>query len=359
MTSMDDIRNKVRLLEHGVDHVHSSAFPGNYPGYDDDWSKEKFERNFKIQIIHITNEVKRHTGIGMDLDYIDEMEFDMIGIDAAIANAIRRILIAEVPSMAIEKVHIYNNTSIIQDEVLAHRLGLVPIKADPRLFEYAQPGAEDEGTEEDTLEFRLKVKCTKNPAARDSTDPDQMYRDHKITTKYFEWLPKGNQEHLGNIGPVRDNILLAKMRPGQELDLRLFCVKGVGKDHTKFSPVATASYRLLPSIELLRPVEGADADKLQRCFSPGVIGLTTGKKGKKKAFVADARRDTISREVFRHEELKDAVKLERMRDHFIFSVESVGALRPEVLVVEAIKVLQAKCHTLLQELEEQTQPAAS
>lgn len=42
--------------------------------------------------------------------------------------------------MAIEKVHIYNNTSIIQDEVLAHRLGLIPIKADPRMFEYKQDG---------------------------------------------------------------------------------------------------------------------------------------------------------------------------------------------------------------------------
>lgn len=42
--------------------------------------------------------------------------------------------------MAIEKVHIYNNTSIIQDEVLAHRLGLIPIKADPRLFEYKAEG---------------------------------------------------------------------------------------------------------------------------------------------------------------------------------------------------------------------------
>jgi DNA-directed RNA polymerase I and III subunit RPAC1 len=38
--------------------------------------------------------------------------------------------------MAIEKVYIANNTSVIQDEVLAHRLGLLPIKADPRLFDY-------------------------------------------------------------------------------------------------------------------------------------------------------------------------------------------------------------------------------
>lgn len=46
----------------------------------------------------------------------------------------------QVPTMAIEKVFIYNNTSIVQDEVLAHRLGLIPINADPRLFEYRNTG---------------------------------------------------------------------------------------------------------------------------------------------------------------------------------------------------------------------------
>jgi DNA-directed RNA polymerase I and III subunit RPAC1 len=42
--------------------------------------------------------------------------------------------------MAFEKIHIYNNTSIIQDEVLSHRLGLIPLKADPRLFKYKLTG---------------------------------------------------------------------------------------------------------------------------------------------------------------------------------------------------------------------------
>lgn len=65
----------------------------------------------------------------------------MVGVDAAIANALRRVLLAEVPSMAIEKVFVNNNTSIIQDEVLAHRLGLVPIKADPRKFNMLPPGS--------------------------------------------------------------------------------------------------------------------------------------------------------------------------------------------------------------------------
>ena len=81
----------------------------------------------------------------------DELVFDMIGINAAIANAFRRILLSEVtfPRMPLfhysvlfrfrqwqlNKVYIYNNTSLIQDEVLAHRLGLIPIFADPRQFE--------------------------------------------------------------------------------------------------------------------------------------------------------------------------------------------------------------------------------
>ena len=51
-----------------------------------------------------------------------EMEFDLIGIDPSLANSLRRIMISDVPSMAIEKVFIYNNTSIIQvhiEEILS------------------------------------------------------------------------------------------------------------------------------------------------------------------------------------------------------------------------------------------------
>jgi DNA-directed RNA polymerase I and III subunit RPAC1 len=82
---------------------------------------EAFRRDFKINVLKIAD---------------DEMVFEMIGIDAPIANAFRRILIAEVPTMAIDQVYIYNNTSVIQDEVLAHRLGLVPIRADPQVFDF-------------------------------------------------------------------------------------------------------------------------------------------------------------------------------------------------------------------------------
>jgi len=263
--------------------------------------------------------------------------------------------------MAIEKVFMYNNTSIVQDEVLAHRLGLIPIQADPRYFSFpqAQEG-EVEPTDEQLLEanpdyhivFELKVKCKKNPKAPvDTVDADVLYLDSKVLTKHMKWIPIGDQlEKFGpnGIRPVSDDILIAKLRPGQEIDLRMHCVKGIGSDHAKFSPVAPASYRLLPSITLLKPITGELAERLVKCFSKGVIKLKED-KGVKKAVVENPRKDTGMREIFRDDELKNIVKMEKIRDHFIFTVESTGALAPNILVEEAIKILHAKCQIYVQQ----------
>jgi DNA-directed RNA polymerases I and III subunit RPAC1 len=80
-----------------------------------------FRKNLRMAVVRDTDE---------------ELVFDMVGADAPLANALRRILLAEVPSVAIETVYISNNTSIIQDEILSHRLGLIPLNVDPRLVEY-------------------------------------------------------------------------------------------------------------------------------------------------------------------------------------------------------------------------------
>uniref|UniRef100_A0A2K6TF39 DNA-directed RNA polymerases I and III subunit RPAC1 n=1 Tax=Saimiri boliviensis boliviensis TaxID=39432 RepID=A0A2K6TF39_SAIBB len=286
--AVEEMRSRVVLGEFGVRNVHTTDFPGNYSGYDDAWDQERFEKNFRVDVVHMDE---------------NSLEFDMVGIDAAIANAFRRILLAEVPTMAVEKVLVYNNTSIVQDEILAHRLGLIPIHADPRLFEYRNQG-DEEGTEIDTLQFRLQVRCTRNPhAAKDSSDPNELYMNHKVYTRHMTWIPLGNQADLfpeGTIRPVHDDILIAQLRPGQEIDLLMHCVKGIGK---------------------------------------------------KVARVANPRLDTFSREIFRNEKLKKAVRLARVRDHYIFSVESTGVLPPDVLVSEAIKVLMGKCRRFLDELD--------
>ncbi|CAB1450247.1 unnamed protein product [Pleuronectes platessa] len=342
MDNVEEIRNRVILGEFGVKNVHTTDFPGNYPGYDDTWDMEKFQKNFRIDVVHLDE---------------NSMEFDMVGIDAAIANAFRRILLAEVPTMAIEKVFMYNNTSIVQDEVLAHRLGLIPIKADPRLFEYRNTGeetSEEEGSEIDTIQMQLKIKCSINPrASKDSSDPRELYLNHMVYSRDIKWVPIGNQADVfadSSIGPVHEDILIAQLRPGQELDIIMHCVKGTGKDHAKFSPVATASYRLLPEITLLELVEGEKAKRLKCCFSRGVIDLEEI-HGRKVAKVVNSRLDTCSREVLRHDDLKNLVKIGRVRDHFIFTVESTGILAPDVLVTEAVKVLMRKCQRFLSELD--------
>lgn len=54
------------------------------------------------------------------------------------------------------------------------------------------------------------------------------------------WKPFGDQEQrFGSSGirPVYPDILIAKLRPGHEIDAVLHCVKGIGEDHIKFSPV--------------------------------------------------------------------------------------------------------------------------
>ncbi len=60
----------------------------------------------------------------------DTVKFIVDGIDTAFANALRRTMVSEVPTMAIEDIFYYDNTSVVPDEVLAHRIGMVPLKTD-------------------------------------------------------------------------------------------------------------------------------------------------------------------------------------------------------------------------------------
>jgi DNA-directed RNA polymerase I and III subunit RPAC1 len=112
--------------------------------------------------------------------------FSLIGIDASVANAFRRILLAEIPTLAIEYVFVHNNTSIVQDEVLAQRLGLVPLKGSKRglkwLETYRKPTDDDpEGsmpTDRNTIVLKMNVECTLNTdAKKGEIDPQKLYHN--------------------------------------------------------------------------------------------------------------------------------------------------------------------------------------
>ncbi|XP_071516429.1 DNA-directed RNA polymerases I and III subunit RPAC1 isoform X2 [Panulirus ornatus] len=282
-----------------------------------------------------------------------ELEIDFIGFHISLVNAYRRIVLAEVATMAIEKVYMYNNTSIVQDEVLAHRLGLVPLKADPRYFEFRNKDETEWGAQ-DSIKYELKVRCTKNlHAAADETDPDELYFHRKVLSSSLKWVPLGNQTDIFQeavMQPLHQDILLAKMNAGHEINLEAYAVKGIGSDHAKFQP-GLCWYRLLPEIELTREVEGEQADLLQKCFSAGVIDIVPASGGKRIAKVNNARNDACSRNVFQYDSIKDSVRLTRKTDHVIFYVESHGALKSYEILEEAVSIMIAKCDLLLNEID--------
>lgn len=292
-----------------ITNVTSTDFPRHWPGEEHSWSIHKFRKNLTIKFYR---------------NHPLHCEFDIIGTDAAIANAFRRILLAEVPTLAIETIYVTNNTSIVQDEVLAQRLGLVPLKGDKNGLQalgWYQKG--NPPTDKDTVVLGLKVMCERNPhASKGETNPEKLFINSSVYASHIQFNPIGLQTTLfsppGDIRPTNPDILLAKLRPGQEIDIEMHCIKGVGKDHAKFSPVATASFRLLPLIQIKEPICGEDARFFQKCFPTGVIGLERDEvSGEDMAVVKDARRDTVSRECLRHDRFKGKVELGRVRDHFI------------------------------------------
>jgi len=279
---------------------------------------------------------------------LEKVEFDIRGIDPAMSNTLRRIMIAEVPQMAFDRILIYNNTTLIQDEVLAHRLGLIPIKADFRQFKNrpekdmtsidCTKAAHVKGAkEDDSLLFHLKVigKHQKN-----STNHVSI-----VESSELKWVPVGNQKETMNVVPCFHDITIAKIKPKQIIDIELHAFRGIGRDHAKFSPVCTAFYRLLPTIEFTEPIRGEDAVEVKSMFSPGTVEIIDDE-----AKVVNVRVDANSREVFRHKKYRDIVKLGRDREVALFSVETVGALSPCVIFKESCKVLMNKCDVFLEEL---------
>lgn len=300
-------RTRVFCNSDAPTHTDNIQYSGAYAAMEVDNSLrlDQFRNGFRVEVIRLTE---------------DEMEFDLIGIDAALANAFRRILIAELPTMAIEKVLIANNTSVVQDEVLAHRLGLIPIKVDPRLFDY----------------------MSENSTSTSSSKP----KTYTSFTCSQDSLPEFSKNPIATF----PDILIDLLGPGQEIELEAHAVKGMGKTHAKWSPVATAWYRMLPEIVLLQEVENKKAEELVKKCPVNVFDIEDIGKGKRRATVARPRACTLCRECIRGDEWDKYVAVRRVKDHFIFTIEATGALPPQVLFTEAVKILEDKCERVITEL---------
>lgn len=217
-------------------------------------------------------------------------------------NTLRRLMTSETPVMAIEQVEMRRNDSILYDEVLTHRLGLVPLTTD--LESYQLPSAEEIESGEYLAQSSCKlVLAAKGPCivfAKDLKSKD----------------PK--------VKPVFPDMPLVKLLEGQELEFEATAIMGIGKVHAKWSP-GHVYFRKIPSITIKNPSALAIA---QACPT----GTLAEKAGK--VHVTDEKTCILCNACMDLDGAK-SVTVETATN-FLFAVESWGQITTEEIVTTAV-----------------------
>jgi len=273
--------------------------------------------------------------LGLEILHMDEMElkFKLTGVNPVIANGLRRLLFSNVPTVAIETIHVWQNTGIVQDEVLAHRLGLIPFRINPDDLDMRAPS--EEFSDRNAFKFELKTGVITAEML------DAKGQHYAVHASDMVWVPLTQEQatKFKDNPPrvVHNDVLITKLRPGQELEMEMYCEKGYGRTHAKWNPVATASYQYETQIEV-------DNDKMalaekQRLVNICPIGVFEIEDS---GDVVVVRKDDCTTCRLCIEELKDKVKLYKERDNYIYHIESTGALPVRRLLKLALGALKEK-----------------
>ena len=241
-------------------------------------------------------------------------------------NALRRTIIAEVPTMAIDEVIFIDNTSALYDEIIAHRLGLIPLKTDlDRYRTMEEAGCKD-------------IMQCKEAAVRLILDVEAK---DDIEIVYSRDLKSEDPE----IVPVSDKIPIAVLSKGQKIALEAYARLGRGREHIKWSPVSVSAFKYLPKIRV----------NTDLCTYCGECVKACPKR------IFDIKNDQI--------EIKNIIECTLCRsceeacptkaitvtwdsNSFVFYLESTGALPPKRIITEAFKILKKKLLELHKSIEE-------
>lgn len=239
----------------------------------------------------------------------DKVHFVLGGINYIVANTLRRLIVEEVPSLAIEEVTFIKNNSVLYDEVIAHRLGLIPLKAD--LKSYNMPSeckCKDKGCSMCQIHFKLDVK---GPATVYSED--LKFTEPKVLAAY----PK---------------MPIAKLLKGQRLEIEGIAILGNGKIHTKFTP-GLLYYHGYPEINI-KNCKGTG-----KCITacPKNILKMDGNKVKTQN-ILDCHLCKACEDVCP----ENAIKVYGNPNKVIFHLESFGQISPKEMLLSALDILDEK-----------------
>jgi len=268
----------------------------------------------------------------LEAKIVDKNEFSarliIEGVDSALMNSLRRIMIAEVPSMAIDEVVVIENSSMLHDEILSHRLGLIPLKTD--LNSYNLP---EECSCKSELGCNLcRVSLTLDVEAKDS-----------VRTVYSGDLIAENP----SVSPVSEKIPIAKLAPNQRLRLEAYARLGKGEKHAKWQPVPVCAYKHFPRVK----INEKDCDSCGKCFDICPKRVLSVSEGGKKLELRNIIDCTVCKDcVDVCPKSPPAIEVAWDKDVFVLDIESTGALPVERLVLESIKILDRKFESFLEQL---------
>jgi len=253
--------------------------------------------------------------------------FIIEGISAPLANTLRRIILSEVPTMAIDDVIIYENSSVLHDEMLALRLGLIPLKTDLDSYNLPEKCSckSDLGCPLCRAILTLDVKANKGTRIIYSGDliPDNP-----------------------NVAPINDRIPIVKLAAGQRIRLEAYAKLGRGKVHAKWQPVSACTYRYKPIVRIDYSRCNACGECVEIC--PRKVFVKEGEK----IVIAKEMECTLCTDCVRVCKIKPPpIQISWDNSTFIFYVESVGSLPVERIIFEALKIYEEKFSEFMNLLE--------
>lgn len=255
--------------------------------------------------------------------------FTLSGASEAYANALRRAMIGEVPTLAIEDVKIYDNTSVLFDEMLAHRIGMIPIKTDLSRFVRREAcKCEGAGCPHCQVIFTLTVEGPGMVTSGDlvSEDPQTV--------------------------PVDTNIPLVKLWEDQKLVIETVAYLNIGAEHAKWQATIACGYKQYPVIEISDQCDGCGmcVDECPRAVLE-VKGQTVR--------VVDGQIEACSLCKLCERACigtgigeESAIHVNADKTKYLFTVESDGSLPAQQIIEEGIQYIRKRSDELMESLQE-------
>eukprot|EP01107_Rhizomastix_libera_P007587 TRINITY_DN22608_c0_g1_i1.p1 TRINITY_DN22608_c0_g1~~TRINITY_DN22608_c0_g1_i1.p1 ORF type:complete len:324 (+),score=76.16 TRINITY_DN22608_c0_g1_i1:29-1000(+) len=293
----------------------------------------------------------------------NSISFTLNNSDLAFCNSWRRAMIAEVPTLAIDLVEIEENTSPLPDPLLAHRIGLIPLKhdeLDQMNFARECNCESGEGCQSCTVRFHLDQtgeNYTDQMFATDVTSENLVCEvGYARVAELSGAIPKKNKQILiAQIKGAHDN----DEGVAQRIKLTAIAKKGVGKEHAKWSPTCGVEFYAEPIVTINNEALKKFSEQRRKDWANAcprkVFTVEGGAVQIVRAIDCIQCEECIKKaEEIVHTDglgLADVVKIDESKEKFYFKVESTGALTPDEIVQGGLHVLRGKLTRLKAELE--------